>query len=190
MLGLYLGYPQGHPPAIDAEPRTSNRATPFHPPHSRGADLRSKDGQSGITLRISEAVAPDEADFLYRLVSVVIQLTTMIQKSSDPRRQICSQVHHLTPSAKFYVARPDFSLSGERDKYAVRFGNALTVKVPASLVNVEEVSAANEKADTNEVEVNQLTFNSASLLAPLLNQLVQILFQLVHDFRTLPLPTS
>jgi hypothetical protein len=184
---LCLGHSLAIPKAI-LRPLTPNQEHPGELLHTAGPYPPPLIGQSGVTLRLSEAIAPDEADFLYRLASVVIQLTTMIQKSPEARIRMPSPAYHLTPCAKFYLSRADFSLLEGRDKYAVHFGGPLTVKVPASLVNVEEVSSTN-KAHTNQTEVYQLTFNSASTLTPLLNQLVQIIFQLVHEFSPLPLPT-
>jgi hypothetical protein len=137
-------------------------------------DTESMGGHGSVTLRLSETISPDEAEFLYRLVSVAIKLTTMIQKSCAAKlrmRQPAYQLH-----VRFHLARQDCRLEG--NKYVVRFASGLIVTVPASLVNVEEI----QQADTNEVRAYQVAFNSASLLAPLLNELVHTISQLVQNF--------
>jgi hypothetical protein len=140
-------------------------------------DTESMGGHGSVTLRLSETISPDEAEFLYRLVSVAIQLTTLIQKSSAAKLRMRQSAYQL--QVRFHLARQDCRLEG--NKYVVRFGSGLIVTVPSSLVNVEEI----KQADTNEVRAYQVAFNSASLLAPLLNELVHTISQLVQNFGSL-----
>jgi hypothetical protein len=192
---LCLGHSLAIPLAIlrPLTPDQERQAEPLQAvgPNVREADVRSMEGQGSVTLRLSEAIDPEEADFLYRLVSVVIQLTATIQKS-DPgaKLRMRSPAHHPAPSVRFYLTRAHFRLTEERDKYVVHFGSGFTVMVPASLVNFQEVSEASKQAETNDLGTFQVTFNSASLLAPLLNELVHTISQLLQHFDPLPLQDS
>jgi len=134
--------------------------------------------KKSVTLRLSDLVAPDEADFLYRLVSVALRLATFVRAGSPGPRPTQHRDPVSDRAVQFVLHPSDFKPSkGEGKQHLVSFRGLWTIAVPTSLLDVEQITTAR----AGELLGYRVSFKPTSQLASVLNQLVRLITELIGE---------
>jgi hypothetical protein len=158
-------------------------------PHVGRGTRRPVEEQNCVVLRLAESVAPDEADFLYRVVSTAIRLNSFLQTTSAVPSGVYHPAEQPMSPLRLLLGQPDLHLSPDGSRYTMRFAGGREMAVPASLVTLEQDPEKGTGTLRKQSGHSYLSFNRASPLTPLLNQLVQTILQLVHHFGPSPKTT-
>jgi hypothetical protein len=118
---------------------------------------------------------------VYRLVSVVLRLATMVQAASGGK----SATQHRDPVSdapvQFVLPPSGCHPSQGEGKHILSFAGGLTIAVPASLVVVQQTATG-----ASGLLGYRLGFQQTSSLAPVLNQLVHLVIELLSEVQHTP----